>query len=211
MNEPFTHSPLNHKKPSIRLVQILRPLSSKGLIQCRVWHTVMTTTYSCVSYRWGDPDPTCEIEINGESFAVRQNLFNFLSIVREDASRDASPEAYWIDAICIDQTDILERNHQVAQMGQIFSNATSVHIWLGSVPSALVGVMRTIRRDNGNPSSMDWNEVHLQSNLYLINKYVINNRYFRRAWVTQEVLLARNVTVRLGGHRGAKAIWVSLQ
>ncbi|KAF2822655.1 hypothetical protein CC86DRAFT_81102 [Ophiobolus disseminans] len=195
MNTSFQHSRLNHEKPSIRLVQVLPSLSAKGLVQCRVWHTVITTSYSCVSYTWGQSDPLLDIEINGEGFKVRQNLFDFLRVVREDESRDVSSEAYWIDAICIDQANILERNHQVGQMGQIFSNAICVHIWLGIAPAPMLDVVQAIRRGRSR-SSLDWHKVHV--NVPLINKHIIKNGYFCRAWVTQEVLLARSVTVRLG-------------
>lgn len=37
----------------------------------------------------------------------------------------------WIDAICINQADITERGHQVAQMGKIYESATAVTAWLG--------------------------------------------------------------------------------
>ncbi|KAF2830838.1 HET-domain-containing protein, partial [Ophiobolus disseminans] len=37
----------------------------------------------------------------------------------------------WIDAICINQSDLLERNHQVAQMRDVYTKAESVIAWLG--------------------------------------------------------------------------------
>jgi hypothetical protein len=36
-----------------------------------------------------------------------------------------------VDAICINQTDTLERNHQVSQMQEIYSDAKEVIVWLG--------------------------------------------------------------------------------
>ncbi|KAF2452112.1 hypothetical protein P171DRAFT_321969, partial [Karstenula rhodostoma CBS 690.94] len=38
----------------------------------------------------------------------------------------------WIDAFCIDQSNIRELNHQVAQMRDIYAAADSVIVWLGS-------------------------------------------------------------------------------
>ena len=40
-------------------------------------------------------------------------------------------EYIWIDAICINQTDVGERNQQVQAINTIFSNATVVTAWLG--------------------------------------------------------------------------------
>lgn len=37
----------------------------------------------------------------------------------------------WIDAVCIDQTNLLERNHQVGMMGDVYRNAMQVRAWLG--------------------------------------------------------------------------------
>lgn len=37
----------------------------------------------------------------------------------------------WVDAICINEADLQERNAQVAIMGKIYSQASAVFIWLG--------------------------------------------------------------------------------
>ena len=37
----------------------------------------------------------------------------------------------FIDALCIDQSDIAERNHQVRQMGDVYRAAKAVVAWLG--------------------------------------------------------------------------------
>lgn len=39
--------------------------------------------------------------------------------------------AIWIDAICINQQDDLEKNHQVAMMSDIYQRALRVLVWLG--------------------------------------------------------------------------------
>jgi hypothetical protein len=38
----------------------------------------------------------------------------------------------WIDALCIDQSNIQERKYQVALMGRFYSEAEMVIAWLGS-------------------------------------------------------------------------------
>jgi hypothetical protein len=42
------------------------------------------------------------------------------------------PEWLWIDALCIDQSNAMKRNHQVQQMGLIYSQAERVMVWLGN-------------------------------------------------------------------------------
>jgi hypothetical protein len=53
---------------------------------------------------------------------IRKNLFSFLEVWQEESH----PVTLWIDAICINQEDILERNRQVALMYKIYRTATSV-------------------------------------------------------------------------------------
>lgn len=85
-------------------------------------------SYRCLSYAWGDPEDPFVIMINGKIFWVRRNLHDFLAIARETISRTY----LWIDALCIDQSNTSERNHQVQQMGRIYSIADTVLVWLGA-------------------------------------------------------------------------------
>jgi hypothetical protein len=67
------------------------------------------------------------ISIDGQTCSVRENLWLALYHLRlNDTSR-----VLWIDALCIDQSDIRERNHQVAQMDKVFKHAKRVLVWLG--------------------------------------------------------------------------------
>ena len=52
-----------------------------------------------------------------------------------DKSKSSSGRIVWIDAICINQDDILERNVQVQMMGMVYEKAKCVLIWLGEDPS----------------------------------------------------------------------------
>jgi hypothetical protein len=65
--------------------------------------------------------------MNGKAFYVHQNLYDFLSCMAIKITTDKT-DSYWIDALCIDQVNILERNHQVGQMEMIYTQAMSVHI-----------------------------------------------------------------------------------
>lgn len=38
----------------------------------------------------------------------------------------------WVDAVCIDQSNLTERGHQVKMMGYIYSKASRVLVWLGA-------------------------------------------------------------------------------
>jgi hypothetical protein len=115
------------------------PLASENDAEC--------PPYICLSYTWGDPVDERAIEINGKVLKVRENLWRFLHV----ASKQFSNLYLWIDALCkfgisikklglfrseltpfprigIDQTNTTERNHQVQQMGNIYTRADSVLI-----------------------------------------------------------------------------------
>lgn len=59
--------------------------------------------------------------------SVNPNLYAFLQEFRLP-DREV---ALWVDRICINQKDHKEKQSQVAIMGQIYSTAASVTIWLG--------------------------------------------------------------------------------
>lgn len=91
--------------------------------------------YTALSYVWGIASILHSITLDGSRFMVRDNLFRFLLRAQEEAE---TLGMLWIDAICIDQSNIAERNHQVALMGSIYSQATQVVVWLGEGHDELV-------------------------------------------------------------------------
>lgn len=105
---------------------------------------------------------------------------------------------YWIDAICVDQENISERNHQIAQMGRIYSGAFLVYLWLGkcAVMAPWMQHLKNVKNQRYQwPASLDFiREAH--NNL---GTCLYNNDYWYRTWVAQEILLARTVIVLFCG------------
>ena len=66
---------------------------------------------------------------------VRENLHDFLVARWKRISRPSSTLPIFIDAVCINQSDTRERNHQVAMMSDVYENADEVVIWLGKFSS----------------------------------------------------------------------------
>lgn len=144
---------LDTGKPSIRLLRLLPDLSSAGLIQCEIWHDTIDANYTCLSYVWGSEDNQTDILVNGKPSKCRKNLWDFLDIARTRYAFEAP--AFWIDAVCIDQTNIRERNHQVSQMGEIYSRAAAVLAWLGNNEVAERFCSFTIRLADEVPCNYD--------------------------------------------------------
>ncbi|KAF1831728.1 hypothetical protein BDW02DRAFT_474539, partial [Decorospora gaudefroyi] len=76
--------------------------------------------YKALSYMWG-PEASNDIILNDKCHVVRDNLYEFLFL--ESLNRECEGTRYWIDQLCIDQRNVQERNHQVAQMVDIYSSA----------------------------------------------------------------------------------------
>lgn len=85
--------------------------------------------YSALSYVWGQEDAVHEISLGGCPFWVRPNLFTALRRLRAHGGDNAV--VIWVDALCIDQNSVVERNSQVAMMGEIYSRSKRVQVWLG--------------------------------------------------------------------------------
>ncbi|KAF7674576.1 hypothetical protein GT037_007336 [Alternaria burnsii] len=135
--------------------------------------------------------------LNGKPFVVRQNLHDFLlAVSTEHQMSHFTQEDYWIDALCINQFDNSERSHQVAQMGQIYSNAWRVHIWLGRTPDA-GQIAEVFAKDfaptYSNPDAI----IDLRRKTQLVTGYVLHNDYWNRAWVIQEIILANSAIISL--------------
>jgi hypothetical protein len=70
------------------------------------------------------------ISLNGRTFFVTQGVYQALRELRLEGKE----RVLWIDALCINQADHLERQEQVQQMHQIYENAVQVMVWLGEAP-----------------------------------------------------------------------------
>lgn len=83
--------------------------------------------YEAISYAWGDVKDTTYSLCDGLILPLTESLKGGLAAMRyEDKSR-----WLWADAICIDQSNKEEREHQVSHMGIIYNQATKVIVWLG--------------------------------------------------------------------------------
>jgi hypothetical protein len=123
------YSPLNKSKLEIRLLH-LQPRSWGEAITCSLHLADLDDEhckYEALSYEWGDPDKTKQIILDDRSVIVRENLWWALWYLK----RQGEIRVIWIDALCINQEDVIERNQQITQMGKIYRRAMMVVAWVG--------------------------------------------------------------------------------
>ncbi|KAF3801348.1 Heterokaryon incompatibility protein 6 [Colletotrichum gloeosporioides] len=128
------YPPLDAAKHEIRLVRLLRPLAEHAKSPVRDIALELRTvslddgvSYAALSYVWGNPADTEKIKINGCPSVVTRSLHNALEQFHKKDFRSW----LWIDAMCIEQSNLAEKNHQVKMMGDIYSGAEVVYMWLG--------------------------------------------------------------------------------
>ena len=98
-------------------------------IESRVYRLDCHPPYTALSYTWGRMDLVRSIRINGDDVRAGSNLYDAcqsLWLLDLGSRKEAmfSPWSHvWIDALCINQQDTEERNHQVGLMGQIYAFA----------------------------------------------------------------------------------------
>ena len=112
----------------IRLIHLL-PGCQDSSSKCSIEHVNLESKpqYEALSYMWGVPVEELPIEIDNSTIRIRPNLWSALYHLRYEHQE----RIIWIDALCINQNDTNERNHQVNQMGEIYSIASRVVLWLG--------------------------------------------------------------------------------
>jgi Heterokaryon incompatibility protein (HET) len=113
----------------------------------------------------------------------------------------------WIDALCINQADPNECSRQVSMMREIYFQAKSVVVWLGSQDVefdtclADADMVKMRYEDAEQTRVSDTTQLHkplLDSGSYHVDTPLFRNEFFRRAWVLQEVYNAREVSVLYG-------------
>jgi hypothetical protein len=83
-------------------------------------------------------DPTIRLIDN---FQITTNLHAALLSLRTNNTDDRAAFV-WVDSICINQGNVVERSNQVRAMYQVYEQAESVVIWLGGDPFADSGVFQ---------------------------------------------------------------------
>lgn len=128
--------------------------------------------------------------IDGKYLTIRYNLWWFLTIMQTDETFCVN-NYLWIDAISIDQTNIKERNHQVAQMAEVYHSADEVLVWIRprDPTEALFGF-------NTSVAPNAFQKQHFP--------HIGEASYWSRLWIIQEIILARSLTVLCGR---AKLSW----
>jgi hypothetical protein len=181
---------------------------TSSIIPCKLHGVALAAApeYTALSYVWGSPDATKAILLDGQPFSVRENLWNFLAEYRVRGSGGL----LWIDALCIDQSSIKERNHQVAIMKHIYLNARLVIAWLGlDLEETLSAISELAPAASQTPPENPFWDREVGIELALSNVRLGENEYWKRLWIVQEFILAQSIEIWSGMGRLTKRAYDS--
>ena len=181
----YSPLPLNH----IRLLRLLPHKDKNAPIQGKILACPLPdddgeggcSLYEALSYVWGSPVKPCRIQLDDAELSVTENLHCALGRLRDRWVE----RILWIDAICINQDDVRERNHQVSFMAQVYATASRVLVWLGDCDGSEVGAqaglehLRAIAADPAPTSPPEMSAaVHA----------LLSREWFERIWVSISTL-----------------------
>jgi hypothetical protein len=123
----FQHQPLKNTD-SIRVLY-LQPGQFEDDVKVELTEVSLTNppSYEALSYVWGSPTANNPISCHGKGLLVTVNCIAAMRRLRNKKKR----RVLWIDAICINQSSMDERSQQVELMGDVYSKARRVILWLG--------------------------------------------------------------------------------
>ncbi|EGO56402.1 hypothetical protein NEUTE1DRAFT_23962, partial [Neurospora tetrasperma FGSC 2508] len=215
----YPYQPLlseNHIR--LLLLEPLAPSSTqKSQPICATLHQVeldskslSTRPYKALSYEWvvrneqsghewrvheeqNEVNPT--ILLDGHIVHIGENLYNALGSIRRLKGAIGGSDLWlWVDALCINQGDVQERGHQVRLMKRIYETAEMVLVWLGMgndlthLATKVLNLEADELQDRVAMERLERDELHgIQQ--------ICEMGYWRRVWILQEVVLARNYMV----------------
>ncbi|KAF4499623.1 Heterokaryon incompatibility 6, OR allele [Fusarium agapanthi] len=169
------YKPIDNSRQEIRLLTLLPPRDEDGNVHCTLSHAVLNTSagnpmYEALSYVWGEPDFSEPIILNNHTFFITPSLKYILSCLRQ-IQKDDKPRVIWVDAICINQSDIEERGHQVALMREIYSNCQRDIAWL----DPMIGTKDVKARELYSHPDLDSEEEWVQNGMDLMREIAEKN------------------------------------
>ncbi|KAF4463277.1 heterokaryon incompatibility het-6 [Fusarium albosuccineum] len=193
-SKPYIHSDLSDSS-HIRLLELLPGARLEALygrlleVQCD-----QSLDYGALSYTWADADN--DAALSRRIFLDDDRLPLPITLSCDRALRSLrqryTPIRIWVDSICINQSSSTERSHQVSLMHSVYSNASTVHVYVGEEEHGSfkkgAEAMAALAITNEPFSSTDRETLNV----------FFSRPYFSRLWVVQEVLLARFIKIHCG-------------
>ncbi|KAK7180127.1 heterokaryon incompatibility protein [Paraphaeosphaeria sporulosa] len=166
--------------------------------------------YTAVSYAWGpDPARPKALGVNGRRLQVTESAYQ----VVHGLTPEKGERYIWVDFICINQEDVIERANQVKRMRLIYAKASQVTIMLNTVTPVDYDdsdrVTHHLKKLNANLEHSTWKLDEQVAYFQKVGTYRVSagwealtrlfqREYWTRAWIVQEIALAQKIIVVYG-------------
>lgn len=182
VTSPYT--PVDASINEIRLLK-LAPGGFDDPIQVRLEKACLDDepSYDAVSYVWEKDIHHGPAIVNDSVLDITSNLDCALRHFRDMLDE----KVLWVDAICINQKDDLEKGAQVQLMAQVFSKAHEVLIRLGPATTDATDELLTTSHQLYSNRRIS---IPYTSQLYPAVKEIMDRPWFTRIWVGQAFILA---------------------
>ncbi|RAH51660.1 HET-domain-containing protein [Aspergillus piperis CBS 112811] len=180
----FEYFPLDQGPFSTRILRLLPSKDRAAPIKCQLFsyslQNDIAQEYDALSYVWGDQtDGQSNISINNQAFSVGKNLHSALLRLRGFEFE----RTLWVDAICIDQNNMKEKEKQIQNMARIYEQARQVVVWLGEEADNSTQALNSIRA--AAEAEFAEERFHMPSESATIEgvKSLLLRRWFYRMWI----------------------------
>lgn len=195
-DSPSIYSKLCTSRREIRLLTLYPSQTSQTPIRASLSVVSLSHDpyYETLSYVWGDSDDQRSISLSGQKIDIGKNLWQALRALRPSTR----PKILWVDALCINQTDVEERSSQVLLMEAIYRGCTLCCIWLGASNSNIDGAMKVLgdwARGNHLDSGSNFAPIYTSAAGELTSR-----SWWFRIWTVQESILPGQLEVRCGSN-----------
>ena len=227
------YSPVDSMKGEIRLLMIEPAPSQQHPLICYLQPAFLsedgpkpskTPEFEALSYTWGLPGVSSDMQLDGQAFPMQENAAAALRRLRfTDKKR-----TMWVDAICINQADIHEKEGQLVLMRKIYEQAAQVCVWLGEPTESTILAIQDLQNTVGvaptatveksvinnymatllgpshpvrnitNGTAWQWS-TQLDLELDFGDlRELLSRPWWSRVWVIQEAVVGKRVTFMVG-------------
>lgn len=197
-NSGFKHKPLEDPKTQIRLLKILPGEPHDAIVlESEVFYLDQPPAYKAISYTWGSEENPKDVRVDNELLEVRNNCHYALW----QARLHFPGELVWIDSICINQGDNVEKSHQVQMMWRIYRTANMVVSCVGphaddsqvvveAGQEVLELLLKGLQRSPEDFDHLRWASARSESYFITLKdslRKFLERPYWRRLWIIQEM------------------------
>ncbi|KAI2474389.1 HET domain containing protein [Pyrenophora tritici-repentis] len=187
----------------------IAPIGNSGIASAYAKYSSIANLYrfgwgdfAALSYVWGDENNRREILVNSHTVSVTANLEAALREFRKGCEFSGHFKL-WVDALCINQKNLVERAHHVGMMRDLYGSAWSVFAWLGKEEHHSTSAIQLLSdlaafKEAGCVDEM---KAHLSSDPLSCGvphwpalEALMNRPYWTRLWIFQEIVIGGTAT-----------------